>query len=84
MIKVGISELFENHQHLKLSRAHARSMEQTLNSLRERLDNLKQRNARLEQDVKNFEEREKHLDKIRIMKMKRPWVVRQYLFIFKQ
>ncbi|XP_061164858.1 structural maintenance of chromosomes protein 5-like [Saccostrea echinata] len=71
---VGIPEMYENHQRLKQSRIEARSHTQNFNSLKERLADLQQMNARLEQDVKNFEEREKHLEKIRIMKMKRPWL----------
>lgn len=75
-IQVGIPEMFENHQRLKQSRTEAKSLEMNFNSIKERLENLRQRNARLEQDVKNFEEREKHLDNIRILQMKRPWLVR--------
>uniref|UniRef100_K1QNC5 Structural maintenance of chromosomes protein 5 n=1 Tax=Magallana gigas TaxID=29159 RepID=K1QNC5_MAGGI len=73
-IQVGIPEMFENHQRLKQSRTEAKSLEMNFNSIKERLENLRQRNARLEQDVKNFEEREKHLDNIRILQMKRPWL----------
>lgn len=75
-IKIGIPEMFENHQRLKQSRTEAKSLELNFNSMKERLENLRQRNARLEQDVKNFEEREKHLENIRILQMKRPWLVK--------
>ena len=53
----------------------ARNLEQGFGNLQERLEQEKQKNARLEQDVKNYEERERHLSKIKILQMKRPWVV---------
>jgi hypothetical protein len=39
----------------------ARNLEQGFGNLQERLEQEKQKNARLEQDVKNYEERERHL-----------------------
>ncbi|XP_063435345.1 structural maintenance of chromosomes protein 5-like [Mytilus trossulus] len=68
------NELYDNHQKLKKAREQARSLELGFENIQERLDQEKQKNARLEQDVKNFEERERHLSKIQILQMKRPWV----------
>lgn len=68
------TELYENHQKLKKAREQARTLEQGFGNLQERLEQEKQKNARLEQDVKNFEERERHLYKIKILQMKKPWV----------
>lgn len=66
--------LFDNHQKLKKARVEARNLEQGFGNLQERLEQERQKNARLEQDVKNYEERERHLSKIKILQMKRPWV----------
>lgn len=74
--------LFDNHQKLKKARVEARNLEQGFGNLQERLEQERQKNARLEQDVKNYEERERHLSKIKILQMKRPWVVGFIISIF--
>lgn len=76
------NELYDNHQKLKKAREQARSLELGFENIQERLDQEKQKNARLEQDVKNFEERERHLSKIQILQMKRPWVVSIHYKLF--
>ena len=68
--------MFEAHQKLKQARTEVRHMAQTFSNVKERLEQEKQRNARLEQDVKNYEDRQRHLEKIEILQKKRPWLVR--------
>lgn len=53
----------------------SQELEQNLATLQEQLETEKQKNSRLEQDVKNFEQREEFLDRVRLLKMKKPWLV---------
>ncbi|KAL3866036.1 hypothetical protein ACJMK2_043377 [Sinanodonta woodiana] len=71
---VGSADLFENHQKLKEATNTFKQLELAYSNLQERLEQEKQKNARLEQDVKNFEERENYLEKIKILQMKKAWV----------
>ncbi|ESP05608.1 hypothetical protein LOTGIDRAFT_102434, partial [Lottia gigantea] len=71
---VGGMELYENHQKLKDARKQARTLEIDFTTLRDRLEQEKQKNARLEQDVKNFGERQSHIERIDLLKKKKPWV----------
>ncbi|XP_053393705.1 structural maintenance of chromosomes protein 5-like [Mercenaria mercenaria] len=71
---VGDPEMYERHQKLKESRTNAKSLEQEFHNLQERINQEQQKNARIEQDVKNFEERENFLAKIKILEIKRAWV----------
>ncbi|XP_041363245.1 structural maintenance of chromosomes protein 5-like [Gigantopelta aegis] len=71
---IGAQDLYENHQKLKDARSNARRIETSVDSLTARLEQEKQKNVRLEQDVKNYEDRRHHLEKIKIMQMKRPWL----------
>lgn len=72
--------MFENHQKLKKAREVARDLEQKFARDSETLEREKAQNSRLEQDVKNFRERERHLQRIKILQQKRPWVVRNFFF----
>ncbi|XP_067666413.1 structural maintenance of chromosomes protein 5-like [Haliotis asinina] len=72
--KAVSEDLYELHQKLKEARKDSRQMEQSCESVEGRLQQEQQKNSRLEQDVKNFEERQIHLEKVRVLKMKRPWV----------
>ena len=67
--------MYENHQKLKEARTSARKFEQDHKNLGDRLEQERQKNSRIEQDVKNFEERERNLAKIKNLQMKRAWVV---------
>lgn len=67
--------MFENHLKLKEARTEAKRLEQGFSNLQERLDQEKQKNARLEQDVRNYEERQSHLEKKEILEKKRKWIV---------
>lgn len=78
---MGGLELFQNHQKLMNAREEGRKLAQTHGNTQELLEQERQKNARLEQDVKNYKERERFLEKIKILKMKRPWVVRYLILI---
>ena len=73
--------MFEKHQKLKNAREKERELELALSRLKQTLEHEQARNARLEQDVKNFQEREKHIKVINQLKVKRPWVVSICLII---
>ena len=72
--------MYDNHQKLKEARSGARKLEQDYKNIGDRLEQEKQKNSRIEQDVKNYEEREKNLCKIRTLQMKRSWTVREINF----
>ena len=67
--------MYARHLKLKESRTNAKGLEQEYTNLVERLAQEQQKNSRIEQDVKNFEERENYLTKIKTLNMKRAWVV---------
>ena len=66
---------------LKQARVKARNLENIYKNSLERLNQEKQKNDNLQQDVRNFEERQKYLEQIKMLRMKRPWLV-SYLFVF--
>ncbi|RUS70585.1 hypothetical protein EGW08_021655, partial [Elysia chlorotica] len=67
-------DMYENHQRLKTARREARTMEEDLKSLEEELDQKRQKNIRLEEDVKSYNDRKKFLEKVEVLKMKKPWL----------
>ena len=67
--------MYENHQKLKTAREKSRSLESACKVTSEVLEREKQKNQRLETEVKNYQARQKHLEQIKILKMKRAWVV---------
>lgn len=71
--------MFENHQLLKTARREARGMEEDLKSLEDELDQKRQKNIRLEEDVKSYHDRKKFLEKVEILKLKKPWLESQLL-----
>ena len=75
LFKVGPPDMFVNHQRLQTARVEARNFEQSVKSKREFLEQERQKNERLEADVKNHQQRQKHLARIKILRMKKPWVV---------
>ena len=50
-------------------------MKASLTEKKEHLEKLQQHNSRLEHEVKRYQEREKHLEKIRVLEKKKPWAV---------
>ncbi|XP_052276673.1 structural maintenance of chromosomes protein 5-like [Dreissena polymorpha] len=71
---VGSPDMFERHQQLKDSRSSARELETDHERLIERLNVERQKNARVEQDVRSYEERNKILQEIKTLKIKKVWV----------
>ncbi|XP_025077820.1 LOW QUALITY PROTEIN: structural maintenance of chromosomes protein 5-like [Pomacea canaliculata] len=71
---VDSGDLYEKHQKLKEEGRLSTEFEQELVNLSAQLDTEQQKNARLEQDVINFKQREKFLEKVKLLKMKRPWL----------
>ncbi|XP_070206218.1 structural maintenance of chromosomes protein 5-like [Littorina saxatilis] len=71
---VGPPEMFKIHQQLIQMGQTTHDLDKRLETMRKELDTEVQKNARLEPDVKNFREREKFLEKVNILKMKRPWL----------
>ncbi|GFS20643.1 structural maintenance of chromosomes protein 5-like [Elysia marginata] len=69
-------DMYENHQLLKTARREARGMEEDLKSLEDELDEKRQKNVRLEEDVKSYHDRKKFLEKVEVLKLKKPWLVR--------
>ncbi|KAK2163851.1 hypothetical protein LSH36_73g01022 [Paralvinella palmiformis] len=72
---VGPADMFEKHQKLKNARDKERDLELSLTRITQKLEREQVLNARLEQDVKNYQEREKHIKIIDQLKLKRPWVL---------
>lgn len=70
---VGPPEMFDNHQRLIELRKQEKELEVSLRNNKEHLEKLEQQNERLEQDVKRYQERERHLQKVQILEKKRPW-----------
>ncbi|GAB1609431.1 structural maintenance of chromosomes protein 5-like [Argonauta hians] len=71
---VGSEKMYETHMILKQARSKARNLMQSYDSLVEHLNQEKQKNNHLEQDVENFEEGQRYLEQIEMMKMKKPWL----------
>ena len=67
--------MFEKHQKLKNARDQERELELAISRITQTLEHEQTLNARLEQDVKNYQERAKHIKVIDQLKQKRPWVV---------
>uniref|UniRef100_A0A0L8G9B3 Structural maintenance of chromosomes protein 5 n=1 Tax=Octopus bimaculoides TaxID=37653 RepID=A0A0L8G9B3_OCTBM len=71
---VGSEDMYETHMLLKQARTKARLLNQAYDSLVEHVNQEKQKNNHLEQDVRNFEEGQKYLEQIKMLRMKRPWL----------
>ena len=67
--------MHEIHQRLIEKSQKTQDLDRRLETMRRDLDTEVQKNARLEPDVNNFREREKFLEKVNLLKMKRPWLV---------
>ncbi|CAB4007950.1 structural maintenance of chromosomes 5-like, partial [Paramuricea clavata] len=70
---VGPPDMWQNHQDLITLGKRGKDMEASLTEKQEHLEKLEQQNSRLEHEVKRFQEREKHLEKIRVLEKKKPW-----------
>uniref|UniRef100_UPI00398F87BA structural maintenance of chromosomes protein 5 isoform X1 n=2 Tax=Pristiophorus japonicus TaxID=55135 RepID=UPI00398F87BA len=71
---VGPPEMYKFHSDLKNYREKEKELENTCKEKTAALEKMKQRNERNEQDVQRYYERQRHLDKIKMLERKRPWV----------
>ncbi|XP_048383273.1 structural maintenance of chromosomes protein 5 isoform X2 [Stegostoma tigrinum] len=71
---VGPPEMYKFHSDLKNYREKEKELENTCKEKSAALEKMKQRNERHEQDVQRYYERQRHLDKIKMLERKRPWV----------
>nr|XP_023682241.1 structural maintenance of chromosomes protein 5 isoform X1 [Paramormyrops kingsleyae] len=71
---VGPPEMYEFHCELKNFRAKERELENVCKEKASFLEKAMQRNERNKQDVERFYERERHLDRIKMLERKRPLV----------
>ncbi|XP_038660023.1 structural maintenance of chromosomes protein 5 [Scyliorhinus canicula] len=71
---VGPPEMYKFHSDLKNYREKEKELENTCKEKSAALEKMKQRNERNEQDVQRYYERQRHLDKIKMLERKRPWV----------
>ncbi|XP_076337408.1 structural maintenance of chromosomes protein 5-like [Tachypleus tridentatus] len=78
---VGPPVMFEYHSQLKELRVQIRTVEMSFKNTKEYLENEKQKICRLEDDVKYFQERQRHLERIEILNKKRCWIVPDLFFI---
>ena len=68
-------ELFKCHEELKNSRSDTRAQESELARVRETYDKEVATNARLEKDVEAIFKRKEHLANVKLLEMKKPWIV---------
>ncbi|CAI9553857.1 unnamed protein product [Staurois parvus] len=71
---VGPPEMHRFHCELKNCREKEKELENKCKGHEEVLEKLKQGNERYKQDVERYYERKRHLDKIKMLERKRPWV----------
>uniref|UniRef100_A0A8C8VFZ7 Structural maintenance of chromosomes protein 5 n=1 Tax=Pelusios castaneus TaxID=367368 RepID=A0A8C8VFZ7_9SAUR len=71
---VGPPEMYQFHCELKNFRERERELESSVQEKTNFLEKMKQRNERYKQDVERYYERKRHLDLIKMLERKRPWV----------
>ncbi|XP_067114243.1 structural maintenance of chromosomes protein 5 [Osmerus mordax] len=71
---VGPPEMYEFHCKLKSFRTHEREMENVVKEKTSFLEKARQRNERNKHDVERFYEKKRHLDMIKMLERKKPWV----------
>ncbi|XP_077331082.1 structural maintenance of chromosomes protein 5 [Lithobates pipiens] len=71
---IGPPEMHRFHCELKNCREKEKELENKCKGHEEVLEKLKQGNERYKQDVERYYERKRHLDKIKMLERKRPWV----------
>ncbi|XP_040212662.1 structural maintenance of chromosomes protein 5 [Rana temporaria] len=71
---IGPPEMHRFHCELKNCREKEKEIENKCKGHEEVLEKLKQGNERYKQDVERYYERKRHLDKIKMLERKRPWV----------
>ncbi|XP_040009669.1 structural maintenance of chromosomes protein 5 [Xiphias gladius] len=71
---VGPPEMYEYHCELKNFRNKERDLENIVKEKANFLEKAKQRNERNKHDVNRYYEKKRHLDVIKLLKKKKPWV----------
>ncbi|XP_018411145.1 PREDICTED: structural maintenance of chromosomes protein 5 isoform X1 [Nanorana parkeri] len=71
---IGPPEMHRFHCELKNCREKEKELENSCKGGEDVLEKLKQSNERYRQDVERYYERKRHLDKIKMLERKRPWV----------
>ncbi|KAM5192219.1 structural maintenance of chromosomes protein 5 [Mantella aurantiaca] len=71
---IGPPEMHRFHCELKNCREKEKELETTSKGCEDFLEKLKQSNERYRQDVERYYEKKRHLDKIKMLERKRPWV----------
>ncbi|KAJ8347147.1 hypothetical protein SKAU_G00285480 [Synaphobranchus kaupii] len=84
---IGPPEMYEFHCKLKTFRTKEKEMENVCKNSASFLEKVTQRQERNKQDVERFYEKKRHLDMIKMLECKRPWVeyetARQELVVVK-
>ncbi|KAL0965440.1 hypothetical protein UPYG_G00281300 [Umbra pygmaea] len=71
---VGPPEMYEFHCELKTFRTKERDLENVCKEKASALEKFKQRNERNKHDVNRYYERKRHMDMIKMLEKKKPWV----------
>ncbi|XP_061118782.1 structural maintenance of chromosomes protein 5 [Conger conger] len=71
---IGPPEMYEFHCKLKTFRTEEKKMENMCKEKASHLEKLSQRHDRSKQDVERYYEKKRHLDMIKMLESKRPWV----------
>ncbi|CAB1332710.1 unnamed protein product, partial [Coregonus sp. 'balchen'] len=71
---VGPPEMYEFHCELKTFRTKERELENVCKEKASALEKFKQRNERNKHDVERYYEKKRHLDMIKMLEKKKPWV----------
>uniref|UniRef100_A0A673Y3R5 Structural maintenance of chromosomes protein 5 n=1 Tax=Salmo trutta TaxID=8032 RepID=A0A673Y3R5_SALTR len=71
---VGPPEMYEFHCELKTFRTKERELENVCKEKASALEKFKQRNERNKHDVERYYEKKRHLDNIKMLEKKKPWV----------
>ncbi|CAB1318577.1 unnamed protein product [Coregonus sp. 'balchen'] len=71
---VGPPEMYDFHCELKTFRTKERELENVCKEKASALEKFKQRNERNKHDVERYYEKKRHLDNIKMLEKKKPWV----------
>ena len=75
-LQVSPAVLYEPHQRLKVSRESSQTQVAAAGRMRETLTRETATNARLHDEVRAYEARRTHLERVKVLGMKRTWMVR--------
>uniref|UniRef100_A0A4W3I449 Structural maintenance of chromosomes protein 5 n=1 Tax=Callorhinchus milii TaxID=7868 RepID=A0A4W3I449_CALMI len=71
---VGPPDMYKFHSDLKHYHEKEKKLEKMCKDKKAALENMEKMNDRNEKDVQRYYEKQRHLDKIKILERKRPWV----------